>query len=102
MSDREHRHIPGREMEEQIRLKEERKLRARSHNHHSIWFGLGMFGVVGWSVATPTLLGIAMGCWLDRMFPSRISWCLTFLFLGVVAGLSIAWNWIKKEGGPDK
>lgn len=87
------------EMERQVRGKEERKLRARAEKHRSIWFGLGMFGMVGWSVAIPTLIGIAIGCWLDATFPSQISWCLTFLFLGVVAGAAIAWNWIKKEGG---
>ena len=86
------------ELERQIEAKEARKLKARRESRRSVWFGLGMFGMLGWSVAIPTLLGIAFGCWLDRLFPSRISWCLTFLFVGVVVGLSIAWNWVKQEG----
>ncbi len=82
---------------EQIGAKESRKLRAREQKNRSVWFGLGMFGMIGWSVATPTLIGIAVGCWLDAKFPSQVSWCLTFLFVGIVIGASIAWNWVKQE-----
>ncbi len=83
---------------DQIGKKEARKLRSRQEKHQSIWFGLGMFGIVGWSVTVPTLIGIAIGCWLDSKFDSNISWCLTFLFVGIVTGAAIAWNWLKKEG----
>lgn len=83
---------------QQIGDKEARKLKARQEKHGSIWFGLGMFGMVGWSVAVPTLIGIAIGCWLDAKFESQISWCLTFLFVGIGVGAAIAWNWLKKEG----
>ena len=47
---------------------------------------------------TSALIGIAIGCWLDAKFGGHISWCLTFLFVGVVVGAAIAWNWLKKEG----
>jgi len=86
------------QMIEQIGEKEARKLKARQEKHQSIWFGLGMFGIVGWSVAVPTLIGIAIGCWLDSKLESNISWCLTFLFGGIATGAAIAWNWLKKEG----
>jgi ATP synthase protein I len=56
-----------------------------------------MFGMVGWSVAVPTLLGIALGVWLDRRFDGRISWTLTMLFLGVALGCWTAWYWIERE-----
>jgi ATP synthase protein I len=46
------------EFEEQVGEKELRKVRARRQKNRSIWFGLGMFGVVGWSVAIPTLIGL--------------------------------------------
>lgn len=78
--------------------KQDRKLKARAEKNQSIWFGLGMFGMVGWSIAVPTLIGIAIGCWLDTKFEGHISWCLTFLFVGIVIGISLAWNWMKKEG----
>ena len=53
----------------------------------AIWFGLGVFGVVGWSVAIPTLIGTAIGLWIDRTWPSRFSWTLMLLILGVGAGM---------------
>ncbi|MEZ5580989.1 MAG: hypothetical protein R3F40_17230 [Candidatus Competibacteraceae bacterium] len=37
----------------------------------SVWFGLGLFGIVGWTRALPAVLG-ALGLWLDRNWPSRI------------------------------
>jgi len=79
----------------------QRHLRAKRQRRHSLWFGLGMFGLVGWSVAVPTLLGIALGWWLDRKFPGPPSWTLTFLFLGVAVGCYHAWQWIKRESRHD-
>lgn len=79
----------------------ERRLKARRTKKHSIYFGVGMFGVVGWSVAIPALLGIAGGLWLDQRNPGQISWTLTGLFVGITMGLLIAWNWVKQEGRSD-
>jgi ATP synthase protein I len=77
--------------------KEERKLRARRERDDSIWFGLGMFGIVGWSVAIPTLIGVALGVWLDMALPAPFSWTLTLLFTGIAAGCLNAWYWVKRE-----
>jgi ATP synthase protein I len=41
----------------QIAKKSDRKIKARKEAKN-IWFGLGMFGMVGWLVAIPSLLGI--------------------------------------------
>jgi ATP synthase protein I len=76
---------------------ERRKLRASRSGRRSIWFGLGMFGLVGWSVAVPTLLGTAFGMWLDKRYPMGISWTLTWLVFGLFSGCFIAWHWIAKE-----
>jgi ATP synthase protein I len=75
----------------------ERKRRARGNKKHSAWFGLGMFGLVGWSVAIPTLMGIALGLWLDKRMPGPQSWTLTFLIIGVALGCLNAWYWVKQE-----
>ncbi len=87
----------GQELQQVVQAKERRKLRSKREGRQSPWFGLGMFGIVGWSVALPTLMGIAIGTWIDRRWPSQISWTLTLLILGVAVGGMNAWYWIQKE-----
>ena len=82
---------------ERIGHRAERKRRARERDTRSAWFGLGMFGLVGWSVAIPTLLGTALGLWLDGRWPGPTSWTLTFLIIGVAVGCLNAWYWVKQE-----
>ena len=79
----------------------ERKIRARQTRGRTAWFGLGMFGLVGWSVAIPTLAGIALGVWLDARWPGRASWTLTFLLIGVGLGCLNAWYWVRQESRRD-
>ena len=86
------------EMAESVGRKEARKQKARKEKDRSLWFGLGMFGLVGWSVAIPTLIGIALGIWIDRTYQTPYSWTLMLLFVGVVVGCLNAWYWVKREG----
>lgn len=88
---------PQRDLERRIARKEQRKLWARRHRHERVWFGLGMFGVVGWSVAIPALLGLAAGLWIDATFPGRFSWTLMLLVGGVALGCWNAWYWVSRE-----
>lgn len=78
-----------------------RKIKARENEHHNIWFGLGMFGLIGWSVMIPTVAGIALGIWIDKNWPGQISWTLTLMFVGVVLGCMNAWRWIGEERRDD-
>jgi len=80
-----------------IEKKEKRKLRARSKKNQAVWFGMGLFGVIGWSVMIPTVIGIAVGIWADKKWPGQISWTLTFLFAGIILGCLNAWYWVEKE-----
>lgn len=89
----------GKELSKEIGTKEERKMRARREKNRGVWFGLGMFGLVGWSVAVPTLVGIVVGVWIDKTWPGRYSWTLMGLVLGVIVGCINAWYWVKKESG---
>ncbi|OIQ32550.1 MAG: ATPase F0F1 [Alphaproteobacteria bacterium MedPE-SWcel] len=61
--------------------------------------GLGTFGMVGWSIAVPTVGGAALGLWLDRVVPQVFSWTIALILGGVVLGAFIAASWINKEGG---
>ncbi len=89
-----------RSLQNHVQAKAKRKLRARRRKK-KVWFGLGMFGLVGWSVSIPTLLGLALGLWLDKAIPSRYSWTLMMLILGVGLGCLNAWYWIQKESKDD-
>ena len=92
---------PGRrtrnELAETVGAKEDRKIKARRDAHQSVWFGFGMFGVIGWSVAVPALACIALGVWIDKRWPSPYSWTLMLLFIGVVLGCVNAWYWVTRE-----
>ena len=88
---------PDGEFSDRIRSKENQKLRARDKGRKPVWFGLGLFGMVGWAVAVPTLIGTFLGVWIDGSHPGRYSWTLMLLFLGLVSGCIHAWFWIGKE-----
>jgi ATP synthase protein I len=77
--------------------KEARKVKARSSKDRGLWFGLGTMGMIGWSVAVPTLIGVAVGLWLDMHYPGQISWTLTFLSIGLAIGCANAWYWVERE-----
>jgi ATP synthase protein I len=81
---------------QQVESKTKRKLKARQ-TPKNIWFGLGMFGLVGWSVAIPTLMGVSLGIWIDTHFQSRYSWTLMLLVIGLALGCLNAWYWLHKE-----
>lgn len=80
-----------------VETKAERKLRAQRHVDRTIWLGLGMMGLIGWSVAVPTLIGAALGLWLDAHYPASFSWTLTMLIIGLFIGCLNAWHWVAKE-----
>ncbi|OHB25649.1 MAG: hypothetical protein A2X84_05330 [Desulfuromonadaceae bacterium GWC2_58_13] len=80
-----------------MEAKQRRKLHSQKQGEQKTWFGLGMFGLVGWSVAIPTLACIALGIWLDRTVTGRYSWTLLMLGVGIALGCFNAWFWIGKE-----
>jgi ATP synthase protein I len=88
---------PQPSLSQTVGAKATRKLKARRDGSAEVWFGLGMMGLVGWSVAVPTLLGAALGLWLDEHYPGGRSWTLALLMAGLTIGCFNAWRWIAKE-----
>jgi ATP synthase protein I len=80
----------------QIGAKAARKLRARNSTQ-GVWFGLGMMGLIGWSVVVPTLLGAALGVWWDKNHPGKHSWTLALLVAGLATGCVNAWYWVAQQ-----
>ena len=77
--------------------KAERKIKAQRNPVKGVWFGLGMMGLIGWSVVVPTLLGAALGIWLDNRHPGTYSWTLMLLVIGLLLGCWNAWHWVAQE-----
>jgi ATP synthase protein I len=82
---------------QQIAASVARKLAARRNSGRIVWSGLGMMGLVGWSVTVPTLLGAALGVWLDKHHPATHSWTLSLLLAGLMLGCWNAWRWVARE-----
>jgi ATP synthase protein I len=85
-----------REFGDLVGAKADRKLRAQ-RSTNGVWFGLGMMGLIGWSVVVPTLLGAALGIWIDNRHPGIHSWTLTLLIVGLFLGCLNAYQWVAKE-----
>ncbi|QYX55969.1 AtpZ/AtpI family protein [Roseovarius sp. SCSIO 43702] len=76
-----------------------RKQKARDNPGPSPLRGIGVFGVIGWSVAVPTVAGAFLGLWLDAAYPQEFRWTIALILGGVVLGAALAWAWIEKEKG---
>ena len=81
----------------EVGAKAARKLRARRNPTQGVWFGLGMMGLIGWSVVVPTLLGAALGIWMDNRHSGNHSWTLMLMVIGLCLGCFNAWHWVAKE-----
>ena len=81
----------------QVGVQAARKLKAQRSATKGVWFGLGMSGLIGWSITVPTVLGAALGLWVDKHYPSRFSWTLMLLLIGLVIGCLNAWHWVASE-----
>lgn len=86
---------------DEIGRRAQRMKKARDNPGPSPLRGFGTFGMIGWSIAVPTVGGALLGLWLDRVAPQAFSWTLALLFGGVFIGALISWSWIDKEGSDD-
>ena len=86
-----------RQFAQEIARKQQRRAKGLRQRRHTAWFGLGVFGVVGWSVMIPFLICLAIGIYIDATWQSGISWTLTLLVVGATLGALNAWYWVSKE-----
>jgi len=97
MSDPEKPPFSRTDLVQKVAQKSARKLRARGRRHRSVLTALGFFGLVGWSIVVPMLLGTALGGWIDAHFESRFSWTLMLMVFGLLIGCLNAWRWVANE-----
>jgi ATP synthase protein I len=48
-------------------------------------------------VVVPTLVGAAIGVWLDSHYPGRHPWTLALLVAGLALGCANAWHWVAQQ-----
>ncbi|MFC1895456.1 AtpZ/AtpI family protein [Thermodesulfobacteriota bacterium] len=80
-----------------VKKKEGQKIAARGKGPGDIWFGVGTFGIVGWAVAIPTVIGVFLGAWIDTRSLGQYSWALMLLGVGIAVGCVNAWVWISRQ-----
>jgi ATP synthase protein I len=84
-------------LDEAVRLRRRRWAQWEREGERSVGQNLAMIGALGWTIVTPTLIGIFAGRWLDRAFTSGIFWTLGLLVAGLALGCTMAWNRIHRE-----
>jgi ATP synthase protein I len=80
-----------------VRLRRGRRERWQREGERSIGQNLAMIGALGWTIVTPTLIGIFAGRWLDRALGSGIFWTLGLLVAGLAVGCWLGWKRIHRE-----
>ncbi|MDE2289828.1 MAG: AtpZ/AtpI family protein [Burkholderiales bacterium] len=76
-----------------------REARRRDEPEPSLGSRLGQIGILGWTIVTPTLLGLAAGRWLDRRLDTGVFFSAPLLMLGAALGLWFAWKWMHRQTG---
>lgn len=74
-----------------------RRERFRREGFRGFWFGLSSFGMVGWSIAVPTLLGIALGLWLDARWGGGRRYTISLMVAGLAVGMHNVWRWLRLQ-----
>lgn len=63
------------------------------------WHYASVIGVGGWLFALPVVAGAYLGRYLDGRLGGGISWTLTFIILGIAAGIYNLWYFLMRKGG---
>ncbi|MFM0472389.1 AtpZ/AtpI family protein [Paraburkholderia strydomiana] len=96
---REERHSPEDRLARAAQDAAGRAARAREVPEPSLGSRLGQIGILGWAIVLPTLLGLAAGRWLDRIFGTGVFFSAPLLMGGAALGFWSAWKWMHREQG---
>jgi len=64
---------------------------------HAWGIGVVQYGIIGWTVAVPILIGAALGYWIDSTGPGGIYWTILLMLAGLALGVAAAWLWMRRE-----
>lgn len=85
------------QLDEAVRKRRERRERWQREGERSIGQNLAMIGALGWTIVTPTILGVFLGRWLDRALGSGVFWTFALLVAGLALGCTLAWKRMHRE-----
>jgi ATP synthase protein I len=57
----------------------------------TFWHYASIIGVGGWLFVIPIIAGAYLGRYLDKRFVVGISWTITFIIIGIAAGIYNFW-----------
>jgi ATP synthase protein I len=78
-----------------VRLRRERRERAKHEGERSLAQNLAWMGTLGWLIIVPTLLGMFLGRWIDRHFGLGVTFSSTLCCVGLGLGCWLAWRRIR-------
>ncbi len=79
-------------MAEAARRAASRSREAEANPEPSLGARLGQIGILGWTIIVPTLLGVVIGRWLDRIFDTGIFFSAPLIMIGAAIGFWSAWK----------
>jgi ATP synthase protein I len=79
-------------LDKAVRKRQERRDLWTREGERSLGQNLTMIGALGWTIVTPTLIGVFAGRWLDQHFHMGIFWTLGLLVAGLTLGCVMAWQ----------
>lgn len=74
----------------------ERAAEGREVPEPSLGMRLGQIGILGWTIVVPTLVGLFIGRWLDRIADTGVFFSAPLLMLGAAFGFWSAWKWMHR------
>ncbi|HDZ72350.1 MAG TPA: AtpZ/AtpI family protein [Aurantimonas coralicida] len=82
---------------ETVRIRGERHRQWLREGEPTVAKRLAQIGVLGWIIVVPTLIGLFVGRWLDRMFESGLTITGALLMIGLAIGCWSAWKWMNGQ-----
>ena len=79
-------------LDQAVKQRRDRRAQRQREGEPSVGRNLALIGVLGWTIVTPTVIGVFVGRWLDRQFSSGLFWTLGLLVLGLALGCRLAWK----------
>ncbi len=67
------------------------------HYHLPLPRQMMTLGAIGWAIIVPSLLGAALGLWIDTLWPGNYSWFSLLLPLGILIGCLTALLWSRSD-----